>query len=102
MQQMQQKDRRAGGVRRMPVERIVDVCGLRSAAGSAFQGWSINVSGRGMCIRATHMPELAAPVIVRFQEHGSEVIAEAEVVWRNESPAGSEFGVRFTALDSRR
>jgi hypothetical protein len=98
---MQQKDRRAAGVRRVPVERIVDVCGMKSAAGSAFQGWSIDVSGRGMSIRAAHVPELAAPVIVRFQEHGSEVIAEAQVVWRNESPAGCEFGVRFTALDSR-
>jgi PilZ domain len=98
---MQHNDRRATGVRRVPVERIVDVCAIKSAAGSAFQGWSMNVSGRGMSVRATHLPELNAPVIVRFQEHGSEVIAEAEVAWRNETPSGAEFGVRFTALDSR-
>jgi hypothetical protein len=98
---MQHNDRRATGVRRVPVERIVDVCGMKSAAGSAFQGWSIDVSGRGMSVRATHLPDLHAPVIVRFQEHGSEVIAEAEVAWRNETAKGAEFGVRFTALDSR-
>jgi hypothetical protein len=97
----QPTDRRATGVRRVPVERIVDVCAANAASGSAFQGWSMNVSGRGMSVRATHMPELHAPVVVRFQEHGSEVIAEGEVAWRSETPAGAEFGVRFTALDSR-
>jgi hypothetical protein len=94
-------DRRATGVRRVPVERIVDVCAASAASGSAFQGWSMNVSGRGMSVRATHLPELHAAVVVRFQEHGSEVIAEGEVAWRSETPAGAEFGVRFTALDSR-
>jgi hypothetical protein len=101
---MQHEDRRAKGVRRVPVERIVDVCGALggkdAAAGSGFQGWSVNVSGRGMSVRATHLPELHAPLIVRFQEHGSEVIAEGEVTWRKETPNGAEFGVRFTALDS--
>lgn len=60
----------------------------------------MNVSGRGMSVRATHLPELEAPVVVRFQDHGAEVIAEAVVVWRRTTEAGSEFGVRFTALDS--
>jgi PilZ domain-containing protein len=96
-----QGERRATGVRRVPVERIVDVCATSSASGSAFQGWSVNVSGRGMSVRATHLPDLHAPVVVRFQEHGSEVIAEGEVAWRAEKPKGAEFGVRFTALDSR-
>lgn len=94
-------ERRAAGVRRVPVERIVDVCAASAASAPAFQGWSMNVSGRGMSVRATHLPELAAPLVMRFQEHGSEVIAEAVVVWRNETPRGAEFGVRFTALDSR-
>ena len=93
-------ERRATGVRRIPVERIVDVCPTGSASGAGFQGWSLNVSGRGMSVRATHVPELEAPVVLRFQEHGSEVIAEAVVVWRRTVDAGSEFGVRFTALDS--
>lgn len=94
-------ERRATGVRRVPVERIVDVCPTSSASGAAFQGWSLNVSGRGMSVRATHLPELDAPLVMRFQEHGAEVIAEAVVVWRRTKDADSEFGVRFTALDSR-
>jgi PilZ domain-containing protein len=94
-------ERRASGVRRVPVERIVDVCPTSSASGAGFQGWSVNVSGRGMSVRATHLPELEAPLVMRFQEHGAEVIAEAVVVWRKPADAGSEFGVRFTALDSR-
>ena len=94
-------ERRAAGVRRVVVERIVDVCATSSAASSAFQGRSVDVSGRGMSVRATHLPALEAPIVVRFEEHGSEVIAEGVVAWRRETPQGSEFGVRFTALDSR-
>lgn len=94
-------ERRAEGVRRVAVERIVDVCATSSAASSAFQGRSVDVSGRGMSVRAVQLPALDAPIVVRFEEHGSEVIAEGVVAWRRETPQGSEFGVRFTALDSR-
>jgi PilZ domain-containing protein len=93
-------ERRAAGVRRVVVERIVDVCATSAAPASAFQGRSVDVSGRGMSVRAAHLPELDAPIVVRFQEHGSEVIAEGVVAWRRETEQGSEFGVRFTALDS--
>jgi hypothetical protein len=94
-------ERRAAGVRRVVVERIVDVCATSYAASSAFQGRSVDVSGRGMSVRATQLPELDAPIVVRFEEHGSEVIAEGVVAWRRETAQGAEFGVRFTALDSR-
>ena len=93
-------DRRVSGVRRVPVERIVDVCGASDPA-SAFQGRSLDVSGRGMQVRAAHLPELRSAIVVRFQEQGSEVIAEGEVAWRRACASGGEFGVRFTALDSR-
>jgi len=78
----------------------VDVCGASDPA-SAFQGRSVDVSGRGMQVRAAHLPELRAPVVVRFQEQGSEVLAEGEVAWRRACASGGEFGLRFTALDSR-
>jgi hypothetical protein len=93
-------ERRVSGVRRVPVERIVDVCGASDPA-SAFQGRSVDVSGRGMQVRAAHLPELRAPIVVRFQEQGADVIAEGEVAWRRACANGGEFGVRFTALDSR-
>jgi PilZ domain-containing protein len=96
-----QSDRRALGVQRVPVERIVDVCVATGVFGATFQGWSTNVSGRGMSVRSTHIPDLQAPLVVRFEEDGAEVIAEGEVAWRNETGSGAEFGVRFTALDSR-
>jgi len=53
-----------------------------------------------MQVRAAHLPELRAPVVVRFREQDAEVIAEGEVVWRRVCANGGEFGVRFTALDS--
>ncbi len=93
-------DRRVSGVTRVPVERIVDVC-ASSAQAAAFQGRSLNVSGRGMSVRSSYLPELDTPIVIRFQEQGAEVIAEGEVAWRHETAGGGEFGVRFTALDSR-
>lgn len=92
------RERRVPGVRRVPVDRIVDIC-TSVAPTSAFQARSVDVSGRGMHVRSKHLPELSAPLVLRFQEHGAEIIAEGEVVWR--SPHGGDFGVRFTALDSR-
>ena len=34
----------------------------------------MDVSGRGMHVRATHVPALSTPLVLRFQEHGSEII----------------------------
>ena len=93
-------DRRVSGVRRVPVERLVDVCGAADPT-SAFQGRTVDVSCRGMQVRASHLPQLHAPIVVRFHEHGAEVIAEGEVAWRHAASTGGDFGVRFTALDSR-
>lgn len=95
-----QRERRVVGVRRVPLDRIVDICTSNSPT-SAFQARSIDVSGRGMHVRSTHVPALSTPLVLRFQEHGSEIIAEGEVAWRSERTPGGEFGVRFTALDSR-
>ncbi|MEY4547263.1 MAG: hypothetical protein RL685_3458 [Pseudomonadota bacterium] len=54
-----------------------------------------------MQVRASYLPQLHAPIVLRFHEHGAEVIAEGEVAWRRTITNGGEFGVRFTALDSR-
>lgn len=93
-------DRRVSGVERVPVERLVDVCESVSEA-AAFQAECVDVSGRGMQVRATYLPELMAPLVLRFSDERGEVLAEGEVAWRNESPSGGQFGVRFTALDAR-
>lgn len=93
-------DRRVTGVPRVPVERVVDVC-ERDSPTSAFQGRSVDISGRGMQLSASRPPERETPLVLRFREQGQEIIAEGEVAWCNEGPDGAEFGVRFTALDSR-
>ncbi len=93
-------DRRVSGVPRVPVERVVDVC-ERDSPQAAFRGRSVDISGRGMQLYASRPPELETPLVLRFREQGQEIIAEGEVAWCNEGAEGAEFGVRFTALDSR-
>lgn len=91
-------ERRAQGVERVPLTRVVEVCGLLPGAPS-FRARSIDVSRRGIQLQADVLPEVATPVVLRFQQNGCAVIAEGEVAWRQRRSAGGEFGVRFTALD---
>ena len=44
---MQKQDRRASGVKRVPVQTLVEICG-RVPEVPAFEAQSIEVSGRGM------------------------------------------------------
>lgn len=99
MQQIQQ-ERRASGVRRVKFETLVEVVGQELDT-PAFEGRAIDVSGRGMQITSTFVPERKTPLVLRFEHHGREVVVEGVVAWRREgSPSGS-FGLRFTALDSK-
>lgn len=95
-----QQDRRIEGIRRVPVEALVEVCGLTSEIPS-FEAESRNVSDRGIRLRTAYMPELGAPVVCRFESAGQEVLAEGVIAWRNQQARGGEFGVRFTALNSK-
>jgi hypothetical protein len=54
-----------------------------------------------MQLSAGYVPALATPLVLRFKHQEAEVIIEGEVAWRKETATGGEFGVRFTALDSR-
>jgi hypothetical protein len=95
-----QQDRRIEGIRRVPVEALVEVCGLESDIPS-FEAESRNVSDRGIRLRTAYLPELGAPVVCRFESAGQEVLAEGVIAWRNQQTRGGEFGVRFTALNSK-
>jgi hypothetical protein len=94
------QERRVQGIKRIPVEALVEVCGLREDV-PAFEAESRNVSDRGIRLRTAYLPELGAPVVCRFDNGGQEVLAEGVIAWRSPQARGGEFGVRFTALNSR-
>jgi hypothetical protein len=94
-------DRRASGVNRVTVDKtVVEICG-RDAQVPAFEADAVELSGRGMHVRTEYLPELNAPLVLRFEDRGREVVVEGEVAWRREGEQSAEFGIKFTALDSR-
>jgi hypothetical protein len=95
----QDQERRATGVERVPVEKVVEICG-REPGIPAFEAESVELSGRGMHVRTPYLPDLGAPLVCRLEDSGREVVVEGVVAWRNQTEGGGEFGIRFTALDS--
>jgi hypothetical protein len=96
---IERQERRAAGVNRVPVARLVDICG-RDANVPAFEAESIELSGRGMHVRTPYLPPLGAPLVCRLEDNGREIVVEGTVSWQRTSDGGGEFGVQFTALDS--
>lgn len=96
---MEKVDRRARGINRVPVERVVEICG-RDERVPAFEAESVELSGRGMHVRTPYLPELAAPLVCRLEDRGREIVVEGVVAWCKETDLGGEFGIKFTALDS--
>ncbi|HEX4340413.1 MAG TPA: PilZ domain-containing protein [Polyangiaceae bacterium] len=93
------QERRARGVNRVPVARLVDICG-RDTTVPAFEAESIELSGRGMHVRTPYLPPLGAPLVCRLEDNGREIVVEGTVAWQRNCDGGGEFGVQFTALDS--
>lgn len=101
MQTLQnQQDNRAPGVRRVALDTLVELCGQETDT-PAFEGRSLNVSGRGMLVESDFVPAVKTPLVMRFEHDGREVVVEGLVAWRDMAKAGGRFGVRFTALDSK-
>lgn len=98
--QPSQQDNRAPGVRRVALDSLVEICGQQQDT-PAFEGRSVNVSGRGMLVESDFVPEVKTPLVMRFEHDGREVVVEGLVAWRKQSKAGGSFGIRFTALDSK-
>jgi hypothetical protein len=96
---IESQDRRAPGVNRVSVARVVDICG-RDATVPAFEAESIELSGRGMHVRTPYLPPLGAPLVCRLEDNGREIVVEGMVAWQRDCDGGGEFGVQFTALDS--
>lgn len=94
------QERRAQGTPRVPVSTLVEICG--NVPGTpVFEAESVDVSPRGMHLKTAYLPEAGAPLVCRFENERGEIVVEGVVAWRREGGRGGEFGVQFTALDSR-
>ncbi len=98
--QTENQDRRAPHVRRIGLETRVEICGKEGDL-PPFEAESIEVSGRGMQVRTRYLPEVGTPLVLRFESDGKEVLVEGAVAWRQGDDAGGQFGIKFTALDSK-
>jgi len=94
------QERRSPTASRVPLETLVEICGNEPGI-PAFEAEALDVSAQGMHLRTAYLPEQGAPLVCRFEDHGREIVVEGVVAWRKESSKGGDFGVAFTALDSR-
>jgi hypothetical protein len=94
------QERRTPGSNRVTLDTLVEICGNEMST-PAFEAEALDVSARGMHLRTAYLPEEGAPLVCRFEDHGREIVVEGVVAWRKESKKGGDFGVKFTALDSR-
>lgn len=90
-------DRRALNTARIPFDAMVEVGG---SLGPSFEAQAVNLSGDGMSLRTAYLPEIGQPVMCRFDAGGGMiVVAAGEVLWKDDTGNGGEFGIRFTNLD---
>src|SRR6478752_9352622 len=94
------QERRSPTTSRVPLETLVEICGNEPGI-PAFEAEALDVSAQGMHLRTAYLPDEGAPLVCRFEDHGREIVVEGVVAWRKESSKGGDFGVAFTALDSR-
>lgn len=93
------EDRRCSSAVRVAHTALVDICSLQQD-GLPFQGESSNISGRGMQVRGSYLPEVGETLVCRFSHGSAEVLVEGRVAWRSEGEDSGEFGIQFTALDA--
>ena len=90
------QERRAGEGKRVHFEALVAVGEM---VGGGFEAESIDVSPEGMRLRTAFLPAIGDKLVCRFDGMGAEVVAEGEVIWKNQEARGGEFGLRFVDLD---
>lgn len=90
------QERRAGEGKRVHFEALVAVGEM---VGGGFEAESIDVSPDGMRLRTAFLPAVGDKLVCRFDGMGAEVVAEGEVIWKNQEARGGEFGLRFVDLD---
>jgi len=96
----QASERRDAGARRVSVSTLVEVVGNVPGI-PVFEAEAVDVSSRGMHLRTAYLPHEGDPLVCRFENGGREILVEGVVAWRREHGRGGEFGVQFTALDSK-
>ena len=96
----QVSERRDLGARRVSVSTLVEVVGNVPGI-PVFEAEAVDVSARGMHLRTAYLPHEGDPLVCRFENGGREILVEGVVAWRQEHSRGGEFGVQFTALDSK-
>ena len=96
----QVSERRDPGARRVTVSTLVEVVGNEPGT-PVFEAEALDVSARGMHLRTAYLPREGDPLVCRFENAGREILVEGVVAWRREHSRGGEFGVQFTALDSK-
>jgi hypothetical protein len=96
----QDTERRDPGARRVSVSTLVEVVGNVPGI-PVFEAEALDVSARGMHLRTAYLPHEGDPLVCRFENAGREILVEGVVAWRREHSRGGEFGVQFTALDSK-
>lgn len=96
----QDSERRDPGARRVTVSTLVEVVGNVPGI-PVFEAEALDVSARGMHLRTAYLPNEGDPLVCRFENAGREILVEGVVAWRSEHSRGGEFGVQFTALDSK-
>jgi hypothetical protein len=82
---------------RIPFDAMVEVGG---SLGPSFEAQAVDLSSDGMHLRTAYLPEIGQPVACRFDAGtAGNVLANGEVVWKQEQGRGGEFGIRFMDLD---
>src|SRR5690606_34284174 len=88
--QQNHHDNRAPGVRRVALDTLVEICGQEPDV-PAFEGRTLNVSGRGMLVESDFVPDVKTPLVMRLEHEGREVVAEALVAWQAKGKSGGRF-----------
>lgn len=94
-------ERRSNDAIRVPLEALIELS--HDDFGDHFEADCVNLSARGVSMRAAYLPEPGTHLSCRFQHPptGEKIHARGEVVWAQDSGQRmGEFGVRFVGLDN--
>ena len=94
-----QDDRRGTTGQRVPFEALVVVANPKGGNG-AYECEAMDVSEHGMHLRTAYLPDIGQALTFRFEGGAGEVVADGNVLWRDEQAKGGEFGVRFTKMSA--